>query len=449
MKNTISLKSIIAAGAGLAFATATYVPSVQISSLTPGNSAWIFIVLAGFVCILASFCFSELVGMYPTAAGVRVFIQKGINDKIALIYSIGYFLGTIILVGIESYILSSVMETLLPSIPGIIWIVGMLVIIGIINHRGVVITTFIQDVFSYFMFTFLIIISFFAIFAHEPANTIIHTSETIPFGAEQIFGAIGLGVFLFMGFEWITPLIEETDNPKNIYWGMIGSVILLTVCYALFNYAMNYSVSIDILSGKQPWTDGKFYGSRPHIVFVKAIMGEWESLGLLSMGFMSILASVTSFNAGVLTVSKFSYALSREKILPKYFSKLHLEFFSPYAAIWIMIALAIISAVIVSLTHSYKYLPYMGAAIECLLYTLIAASVFILRTKEPNKERPFKLIGGKITSAFLTIFFFILFLGIFTDGTQEAIYGFISFIGVFTCTTLYVIFVVPRLKAKK
>ena len=57
-------------------------------------------------------------------------------------------------------------------------------------------------------------------------------------GAGNIFTAVGFAIFLFVGFEWVTPLADEVRAPRSIAKGMFIAVALLSAVYALLAMAM-------------------------------------------------------------------------------------------------------------------------------------------------------------------------------------------------------------------
>ena len=171
---------------------------------------------------------------------------------------------------------------------------------------------------------------------------------------------------------------------------------------------------------------------------------------------MSILASVTSFNSGLLNTSRFSYAMGRDNVLPRIFSRLHPKYATPWVAILFLGALAIAISVATLLTGKYLFLILMAAALECFIYVVAALCVIRLRLKNPETERAFKIPLGYTVPVFVIIVFTGLMIGIFADVSRDYA-GNVTFrnywvaviMGVFMIVTaLYALIVVPFLKKK-
>src|SRR3954469_16334126 len=76
LKRTLGLRTVVSTSAGLTFASSTFLVVVYIGYALAGDAAWIPITIAGLLCALAAAAFSELNGIYPSAAGIRLYIQR-------------------------------------------------------------------------------------------------------------------------------------------------------------------------------------------------------------------------------------------------------------------------------------------------------------------------------------------------------------------------------------
>jgi len=449
LKRILTTSSVAAAGAGFAFATMSIIADVQVADLVLGNTGWIAVVVAAIFCILASWCFGELSGMFPTSAGVRVYIQQAFNEKMAIPLSAAYIFTVVAASGAEAYVFGSVFVALIPGGPSIwFYVILGFAIAGALNYFGIEIASGVQNLMAMIMFFFLVTVSLVALFKFGVRFENWYNPIGNGAGAEGFITAIALSVFLFAGFEWVTALSEETREQSVISRGMIGSILILCVVYALLNAALVSAVPKDVLMGRVVWTDGLNYGARPHVVFIKIVFGSYELLGLICVGILSFLASMTSFNAGILTTSRFLYAMSRDKTMPRYLSKIHMEYFTPYAAIITLCAVALVSAILLTLLGGFDSFTYAVAGAEIMMYVLAALSVIKLRSKMKTRERPFRIPLYPLTAIFTAIFFSLLFVMVFADQKVEVQAGFVIFISIIAVMVLHTIFVIPWLRRK-
>ena len=446
LKKVIKLRTVISTSTGMAIATSCYLAGIQLATILVGELAWISILLAGFLCLLSSMCFSELTSLYPSAAGIKLYIQNAFNEKLSIIIGMFYVILGISMVGAESYLLASVLsgtfQIFNPFYDKFLWILFFIVFVGLINLRGVYITGVIQDIMTYSMVAFMIGVSIYTFATHDINISL--AAQSAKFTLENIIQAAGVGVFLFVGYEWVTPLAEETTDYGLIGKGMLWAIGLLTITYALFITAMFVGLTpAQLASGTQI----------PHIIFGTNLFGV---AGTISFIVMSILASVTSFNSGLLNTSRFSYAMGRDNVLPRFFSKLHPTYATPWVSILFLAVLAIAISLLTLYTGKYLFIILMAAALECFIYVVAAVCVIKLRKKYPEKKRSFKIPLGHTIPIIVIVVFTGLMIGIFTDVSRDYMgrelfknyWVAVVMGGCFLCMILYTLIVVPIFKKK-
>lgn len=426
LKKVITLRTVIATSAGMAMATSCYAAGVKVAMLVAGQSAWISILVAGIMCILASLCFSELNGMYPSAAGIRLFIERSFGEKAAITIGAFYLGCAIAMVGPETHILSNVVATVLPGVPPFTWVVVFLGLIALLNVRGVVLAGLAEDIMTYTMLTFMIVVGIYAIKTSGiSAPELLNTG-----GVSSVFQAAAVGVFLYVGFEWVTPLAEEVTDSKMIPKGMMIAIGLLCLAYVIFITGMTATVPKETLAAS----------TIPHIVVGNALFGK---LGIYSFVAMSCLASLTSYNAGFLNFSRFMYAMGRDNVLPRVFSRVSDRYATPWVAILFAFFLSLLISIYCHLTGKYMRLILVAAAIEVIIYTVMALSVIRLRFTMRDTARPFRVPGGLVIPVISVLFFLVLLVGIYVE---DIVVLFIM-AGVFAFCLVYTLLVPPRLRS--
>jgi len=241
----------------------------------------------------------------------------------------------------------------------------------------------------------------------------------------------------------VTPLAEETTDFRLIGKGMLYAIGLLSVTYALFVVAMYSGLTEEQL---------KSGTTIPHILFARNLFG--NTGGLLFI-IMSIIASVTSFNAGLLNTSRFTYAMARDNTLPRVLSKLHPDYATPWAAILSLVVFAIVLSFLILVTGKYLFIIIMAAALECFIYVVMALCVLRLRKIFPDKERSFLIPFGKTIPVITVIVFGGLMIGIFADSTKdyagnvlfENFWVALAMAAFAALCATYALLIVPKLKA--
>jgi amino acid transporter len=426
LRRVVKTRTVIAASAGMAMATSCYAAGVKVATMVAGDAAWISIAVAGLMCIVSAACFSELNGMYPSAAGIRLFIERAFGEKAAITIGAFYLGCAIAMVGPETHILSGVINAVVPKVHPFVWVVLFLGIIALINVRGIVVTGWVQDVLTYTMLAFMIFVGIYAIarFGVSPKQLI----ETG--GAVNVFQAAAVGVFLYVGFEWVTPLAEEVTDSSMIAKGMMWAIGLLCLTYVLFITGMTAVVPKDTLA----------VSKIPHIIVGNALFGK---MGIYAFVVMSCLASLTSYNAGFLNFSRFMYAMGRDNVLPRTFARISDRYATPWFAILFAFTVSLAISVYCHVTGKYMRLIMVAAAIELIIYAVMALSVIRLRFTMRDTPRPFRVPGGIAVPIVGVIFFTVLLVGIYA----EDIAVLFTMAGVFVVCLLYTFVVPPYLRA--
>ncbi|MHB9144213.1 MAG: APC family permease [Symbiobacteriia bacterium] len=431
LKRVLTLRTVISTSAGLTFSTACFVAAAQVASYLAGDAAWLAILVAGLLTLLSAAVFSELNGLFPSAAGLRLYMQKAFGEQVSLVISLMYMLVITMVVGTETYVLGHVLNFAMPAVSPIFWVVIMLVVATAMNLRGVNIAGMFQDFFTYGLIAALLVFSVLAF-----SRTGFHvTAPLATNGAGGLFNAVAVGVFLFVGFEWVTPLAEEVTHDSLIPKGMFWAVGILAVVYGLFTTAMTATVPAAL-------RQTLLASPVPHLIFAQAVLGK---TGVWWLTLTSLAASITTFNAGLITISRFMYASAREAVLPKWFSQVNLRFATPQNAIVTLFAVALVVSGAVYFSGRYLTLVLMGSAMESLIYAAGAIAVLVLRRRYPDQARPFRIAGGPVIPIVTALVFAVLALGVMLQNYWVPVLLAATALVIY----LYVVSVVPRLKARQ
>lgn len=393
-----------------------------------GDSAWLAIMVGGALCLAAGLCFSELNGVLPSAAGIRLYFGRAFGDRIALTVSLLYMFVVMGVVGAESFVLAKVLNEALPRVAPIIWILMMMVTVTLLNIRGIKLAGNFQDIITYGLMISLVV---FALLGLGRVDFQL-TTPLAPGGALALLNAVAVGVFLFVGFEWVTPLAEEVTENGLVAKGMFIAIGLLCVIYSLLTVAITANVPRELLANSPV----------PHMLFAREVLG---GAGVAWMVAISLAASITTFNAGLISVSRFFYATAREHALPAVFSKITYKYLTPWVAIVGVFAVGMAVSVFVLYTGHYLVFVNMAAAMESLVYAMTGIAVIVLRKKlKYDPQGPVLFSRGPALPALVSLVFAVLALAVLATDLKIALLMFAGLI----VAWLYVTLVVPVLKER-
>ncbi len=391
LRRELGLRTVVSTSAGLAFAAVNFLAVVQVATYTGAESLWVAIVTAAVLCLGAALLFSELAARYPTAAGLRLWLRRGISDNFSLGFTLVYIVAILLVVAADAFVLGSVVHAGLPGVPGVVWVVVALGVIFLVNLRGVRMAGRLQDLTTYALLAGLFGLSLFSLARHG-----LHPGRLWPptGGGAGVAQGIAEGIFIFVGFEWVTPLAEEVRTATALPPGMLVAVALLAVVFGTFGLALTALGHAHALTAS----------TAPQLVVGRAALG---AFGFWAMLVITAVTAITTFNGAFVSGSRLLYALSRERVLQPAFAHLN-ERMVPDRALMALSASALVLALAVAITGRYQYLINMGAAIESAMYAAAALALLGLRRREPDAKPFFMAPGGTVLPVVVGVIFLLL-----------------------------------------
>ncbi len=216
------------------------------------------------------------------------------------------------------------------------------------------------------------------------------------------FSSMGAGViistaaFIFVSFGGllkVASISEEVKNPKvNIPKGMISSITIITVVYAATLF-----VTVGVLPGNQ------LANSLTPIADAARILA--GKPGYIVLTIASLLAFISTANAGIMAASRYPLALSRDKLFPGFVGKVNKKFKTPTVAIVSTGAL-----IVDSLLLPLETLAKTASAVILMTYILTNLSVIIIRESNLSNYRPSFMTPLYPWVQIFTIFVFTYFI---------------------------------------
>lgn len=200
-------------------------------------------------------------------------------------------------------------------------------------------------------------------FGYEPTN----------FGVMGIFTAASVVFFAFIGFDVVATAAEETKNPqRDMPRGIIGSLIICTTLYV--------AVSI-VVTGMQRYSELSI--DAPLADAFKATGHPWYA-GVISFGAAVGLTTVCLIL--LLGQTRVFFAMSRDGLLPRFFSVVHPKFKTPYRP---TILLGVIIAILAGFTSLSELAELVNIG-TLFAFVVVALGVIILRRTRPDLPRAFR-----------------------------------------------------------
>ncbi|MBN1151449.1 amino acid permease [candidate division WOR-3 bacterium] len=190
-------------------------------------------------------------------------------------------------------------------------------------------------------------------------------------GINSIMKTSGFVFVAYGGLLKITTVAEEVKNPrKNLPLGLFVSLFTVIVFYSLMSMVAVGTLTPDSLSGSlTPIADS-----------AKTFSG---GFGYYALTLAAMLAFISTGNAGIMAASRYPYALSRDKLLPKIFGKIPSHPRTPVFAV-VLTGIIIVSAFFLKLENLVK----VASTSIILTYILIQISLIVLRESRIENYQP-------------------------------------------------------------
>lgn len=430
LSRALSLGGAAAISTGLAFAAINFLGMAQLLDYVSGPMAWLPILAGGALMLGVRAVFSELNDLYPSAAGIRLWMTRALNDRLSLIITLTYTVAIVLVIAADAFIIGEAIAHVVGNGQVIaVGYVGALIAIATwLNLKGIKLAGAAEKVVT----TLVVLIT-----AAVGVLAILHPSEGShgPVGGGSPLQALVLGIFLFTAFEWVTTSAEEVVQPKIIPRAMLIALLVLVVCQTLFTVGMGLTLGADDRAS-----------AYPQLIMAKNALGD---VGMLVMLGVTALTAVNTFNGGFVTLSRFVYAIAREGKLPRPLTRLN-DRAVPVVPVVLLGVLSLVFAVAVALTGTWEMVVSVCAALEMMIYAAASFVVWRLRRTEAGRVRGFRLIAGRPLAMAFTVLFGLLALAAgVTVGPNISPAPLVLLAIVVTVVCLYVFRYVPRLERRE
>lgn len=370
LKRNISFKEAVTLGLGALIGAGIFVLIGPTFAIAGSNTLFVYL-LAGISALLSALTYAELASTYMDAGGEYRYTKEIFNDKIGFL--VGWLLITGNTVGCAVYALGFAAFASL-FIPGPVsaLAIAALILIAVLNVVGAEKTARFEYYFTVILTVALTIIAIGFIYSGHIKN--FHFSFT-SLGFKNIIEGIGLVYISFFGYQVIATSGQEIVNPKkNIPTAIILSSVIASVIYLLI--IIGVIAVIDNTPSDNPST---------LLTSVAYIL--WGNVGSFIITILAIMATITSLNATMLTVSRRIYAISLDHYIPELLSNLHPRFRTPHLAILFVfiISAALVFAKSLAWAANLTAFTYLLSLI-CMHFVLIHS-----RKKHPDIERGYKI----------------------------------------------------------
>ncbi len=234
----------------------------------------------------------------------------------------------------------------------------------------------------------------------------IHTNYYVPFSPNGYAGVLAGGsiiFFTYIGFDSVSTASEECKNPQSdVPTGIIATLIICTILYI--------GVAL-VLTGIVPWNSVAGDGA-PVVNALKRLSIETGSVKLHYVRLVVLIGAILGMISSILVFqlgqARVWFAMSRDKLLPDIFSRVHKTYRTPAFATWVAGILVAIPAGLFDV-GTLAELSNIGTLFA---FVLVSIGVLVLRKHQPDRRRGFRVPFGPVIPSLSVLFCILLMTGL-------------------------------------
>jgi amino acid transporter len=351
----------------------------MVTTSGPGMTLIYLLIIPFFWCIPVSLVSAELTTAMPVEGGFYRWVRAGFGDLWGFLagwwnWSASFLLGSVYAVQFADYL-----TFYFPELTG--WrhwgvSLAMVAVITYINVRGIDLVGKFATALELFILLPVLVLVVIAVtkWHHNPFVPITPPRQP-PF---RVFGVgLAIGLWLYSGYEQLSTVAEEVDNPQRSYPRALALVVPMSIAA----YFLPTLASLAALGNWSSWHTGYFSTA------AQLIGGPWLGAWLTVA---AMITYVSLLNATILASTRMPFAMAEDGYLPHALTGKHPHYGTPWIAIITSSAIYALLAI-----HSLLQLIalYNWLRVATTVMTVLAA--WQLRRKVPDMPRPFVIPGGR------------------------------------------------------
>jgi APA family basic amino acid/polyamine antiporter len=374
---------------------------------TPGLvlAAW---VAAGVLSLAGALTYAELGAMMPHAGAEYLYLRKAYGDAPAFLYGWMRFAvgatGSIAILGVGSATflsafvpLNEVWATHTYHLLGqeIKWQFGMQQVVAVaiilffsaINCLGVAFGGRVQSALTVAkLLGIAVILGGVFFFSSSATWSNLSMAGTAEIGGLKGFGAAMLAaLWAYDGWNNMPMAAGEVQNPgRNIPRALILGMLVVLAVYLLANLAYFYALPLNevMTSSSTAYREALPVATKAAQTFLGDLGGK-----LVSVAF--VLSAIGALHGSILSNARVPFAMARDGL---FFARLGELSEKSRVPVWSIIVQAVWASVL-AVSGSFDQLTDYVIFASWIFYGLTTSSVFVLRRKLPQAERPYRTLG--------------------------------------------------------
>lgn len=345
---------------------------------TLGLAVATFFIIALYVTF--TFSYSELACAIPKAGGVFDYADRALGKDAGFVAGMAQNIEFVFAPPAIAFAIGAYFNLAFPQFDVVLVAIIAYVVFTLLNIYGVKAAAMFELIVTFLAVVELLIFAGVTL-PHFQAENLVRNA--LPNGWAGAFAAIPFAIWFFLGIEGVANVAEETVNPQKDILKGFGSAIITLVILCVITFVAAIGVGgWEAIVYKSPGITS----DSPLPMAMSTIVGDNSLLFhmLLTVGLFGLVAS---FHGLMLAGGRSTLEFAKTGYAPKFIGKVHSKFQTPASALIVNMLIGIL-ILLTGKTTEIITIAVFGAL---TLYVIAMVSLVVLRKKEPELHRPFKV----------------------------------------------------------
>lgn len=389
----------------------------QVLGIQSGFSLLMLWIIGGIIALAGALSYGELAAMFPRSGGEYNYLSKIYHPILGFLSGwISISVGFSAPVAAAAVALGTYVNSVYPNVNGTILAVSIVILTTLLHawdlKKGAQFQN-ISTLAKVILIALFIIAGFILIDTPQNLSFLPQKKESDSLFSSAFAISLIYVSYAYSGWNASAYLAGEIENPKkNVPRSLFIGTLIVMVIYALLNFIFLYTVPISELAGQV------------EIGYLAADKIFGESLGKI-MGLFIAAILVSSISSMIIAGPRVTQVIGEDIKLLSFFAKKTKKGVPAIAIIF----QSIISIIFILSAQFDVIIRYIGFTLSLFTF-LTVLGVFVMRIREPKKERSYKVWGYPITPLIFLSLSLWTIIYLIKDKPEESLYGFATvFIG--------------------